>query len=510
LKVSPRVIIQRKLPDLPPAGVLYLQVEELVEKVSPLTWEELLAELSRQGVNYGVDWEACSRLVASCAEEEGIIARGIPATPGKDGRVELMFSPDARVELAPEEEDQVDFRERYRYTSVEPGEVLAVKHPPEPGLPGTSVRGEVIFPAPPKDCALIAGEGTLLTKDGRRVVAARVGRPVAYQRGKAVRVCILPELIHHGNVDLASGNIVFKGDVLVSNNVEEGMRVEAGGNVRVLGLVSGAEIQAAGSVLIGGNILASVVTAGGTPAFQQALLPQVQILAEGLKKMIKAIGQLQARGMKQVRLKCGIGPLVKCLLEGKFSYLFSAVNSLKKHCESVSPRLLDEQMREFLREAERILCHSSLAVQSLEEVKALAQKAEEIKECFSLSPAPESDLVGPSTLNSTLIASGNIRILGNGCYNSQIKAGKNVTIRGVFRGGEIEAGGDVHVAEIGSPGGCATKVIAGPKASVTVGFAFENASLSIGSHWYRFDRDERNIRSWLDKEGRLQYQGFPA
>ena len=47
VKVSPRVIIQRKLPDLLPAGVLYLQVEELVEKVSPI-WEELLAELSRQ------------------------------------------------------------------------------------------------------------------------------------------------------------------------------------------------------------------------------------------------------------------------------------------------------------------------------------------------------------------------------------------------------------------------------------------------------------------------------
>ncbi|HHX50955.1 MAG TPA: DUF342 domain-containing protein, partial [Clostridia bacterium] len=302
-----------------------------------------------------------------------------------------------------------------------------------------------------------------------------------------------------------------KGDVVVSNNVEEGMRVEAGGNIRVSGLVSGAEIQAAGSILIRGNILASVVVAGGIPAFLQGLLPQIQTLVEGLEEMIIVIGQLLGHmRLKQGHLKWGIGPLLKSLLEGKFNYLLSAINTLKEQCGTVSPELFGESLEEFLREAERILGHSTLAIQTLYEVETLAKKAKELMQFLSVSPTPASDLIGSSILNSTLIATGDVKIVGSGCYNSRIKAGKKVTVTGVFRGGEIEAGGDVYIGEIGSPGGCATRVITATEAVITVEFAFENASLLIGSQLYRFDRDEKSVRVWLDKEGKLQFKGIPA
>jgi len=53
-------------------------------------------------------------------------------------------------------------------------------------------------------------------------------------------------------------------------------------------------------------------------------------------------------------------------------------------------------------------------------------------------------------------------------------------------------------------------VVVGPGAVVTVGHAFENASVVVGGRVYRFKREEKGVRLWLDKEGNLRYKGVPA
>lgn len=511
LRKSPTVVVHRELPDLPPAKILQLAVVEREERLPPLTLDKLLQELSRLGINYGIDMDACSRGVTSCAEEEVVIARGVPAEPGKDGRIELLFPTDSKVPVLAGEDETVDFRKRYVFVSVEAGEVLAVKHPPEPGRPGTSVKGEVIIPPSPRDFVLSVGEGAVLTGDGERVVAARAGGPVASRWRDLVRVSVLPELVHNGDVDLASGNIAFRGDILIAGNVAEGMAVEAGGNVRVGGLVSGARVQAAGSVLIRGNILSSMVIAGGVPALLQGMLPQVHALAAGLQEMTMAIRQLMGHpAFKQGDLKGGIGPLVKLLLEGKFRHLPAAANNFKKQVEIMPTGMAAEGLEEFVREVELALVRSPLAVRDLWEIETLARRAGEWEQAFASSPFAESDVAASSVHNSTVVATGDVRVVGNGCYYSRIQAGKKVTVSGVFRGGEIQAGGDVHVGELGSRAGATTRVVTGPKSVVTVGYAFENTSIAVGGQVYCFDREEKDIRLWLDKEGNLRYRGIPA
>jgi len=510
LRISPTVIIHREVAELLAARKLQLAVVEREECLSPLTLNELLQELPRLGINYGVDWEACSRGAASCAEEEVVIARGTPAEPGKDGLVELLFPTGSKMPVLAEEEETVDFRERYVFSSVMEGEILAVKHLPGKGRPGASVKGDVIVPPAPRDFALSAGAGAVLSRDGERAVAARAGRPVAYRSRSLVRVSVLPELVHTGDVDLASGNITFKGDVVITGNVEEGMAVEAGGNVRVGGLVSGARVQTAGSVLIRGNILASAVAAGGNLAFMQEILPQVRALAIGLREMIMAIYQLSGHpAFKQGDLKDGIGPLLRLLLEGKFRHLPSAAEAFKEQVETLPPGLAGEGLNEFIKEVERVV-HSPLGVRDLQEVEKLAQRALEWEQAFAFPPSAESDVVAANILNSTVTASGDVRVLGGGCYNSRIQAGKKVIVSGVFRGGEIQAGEEVHVGELGSRGGSATRVMAGPRAIVTLKYAFENALVLVGGRVYRFDRKEKDVRLWLNKEGNLQSRATPA
>ncbi|NLO89604.1 MAG: DUF342 domain-containing protein [Clostridia bacterium] len=515
LRIRPTVVIRRELSYLPPARVLHLKVVEREERIPPFTLDELLEELSRLGINYGIDWEACSRAAASCDEERVIVARGVPAQPGRDAWVELHFSNDSKIPVPiGKDEIVVDLRERFIFTSVEPGDVLAVKHPPEQGIPGTSVKGDIIVPPTPQDCSLIVGEGAFITQDGKQAVATRSGRPIAKIGRNKIKICVLPELVHHGDVDLASGNLIFKGDVLVSGNVLEGMTVEAGGHIRVAGFVSHAKVRANGSILIKGNILASVVVAGGNNAVAQKLQPHIKTLATGLQEMSAAVRQLlQHPAFKRDDLKGGIGPLIRLLLESKFCSLPYAVDNLKNMVENLQFSLSTEDMNnftKFIKKAELALIRYPLTVRSLEEIEALAQQAAEWEQAFSSLPAEESDLVVSSILNSNVVATGDIRVIGSGCFNSSIHAGKEVTISGVFRGGEIQAGGNVYVREMGSKCGAATKIVTVSTAKVTVGYAFDNATVVVGKKVYKFNREEANVCLWLDKKGNLKARKISA
>ena len=338
LRVTPAVRIKRELADSCPTNKLQLVAIEKEERFPPLTWNELLQELERQGIKYGIDWEACSRGVTSCTEGEIVIAQGTPPKTGDDGGVELLFHNASKVPISTEEEEIIDFRERYVFTSVVEGEILAIKHPPGLSTPGTSVKGDMILPPPPKDVALVAGEGVVLTKDGKRAVAARAGRPVASKTRDAVRVSIIPELVNDGDVDLSSGNINFNGDVLISGNVEEGMEVKSGGNIRIGGLVSRAKIQAMGSIWIRGNILSSVVIAGVTASFIEGIISHVRTLADGLTKLTLAIEQLYGYSGLRHSLQNKTGQLLYLLINDKFNYLILSLSVDPEFAHFLKPK----------------------------------------------------------------------------------------------------------------------------------------------------------------------------
>jgi hypothetical protein len=75
-----------------------------------------------------------------------------------------------------------------------------------------------------------------------------------------------PTLIVAGDVNFASGNIDFPGDVIVRGDVKGGFRVRAGGKVEVHGMVEDAVIKANGDVLVKGGFEGSgrgLIHAGG-------------------------------------------------------------------------------------------------------------------------------------------------------------------------------------------------------------------------------------------------------
>ena len=170
---------------------------------------------------------------------------------------------------------------------------------------------------------------------------------------------------------------------------------------------------------------------------------------------------------------------------------------------------MDESLRSLSRETEQCSVSSSLTISSPQEIEILAKKARELEQNLTFSPPTEGSIVVSSIQNSAVIATGDNKVAGSGCYISRIQAGKKVTIPGVVRGGEIYAGSDVFVGELGSKSGAATRIVADSAAVVTVGYAFENSTVSVGGQAYRFNRKEKNVRLWLDKEGKLKFNGIP-
>ena len=196
---------------------------------------------------------AASLQAGNFPTEPILLAEGRPAVPGRDGYVdwENDFAPQKDAENQPREADDgsVDFYSHSSIICVKKGDYLGTIIPPQPGEPGSNLRGEEILPPKPRKAPEQFGQGTELLADGR-IIATMGGRlNVAAQR-----VWITPLLVISGNVDFESGNVAFDGEVLVEGNVLDLFSVQCTRNLAIRGLVEAATIKCDGNLDVIGGI----------------------------------------------------------------------------------------------------------------------------------------------------------------------------------------------------------------------------------------------------------------
>ncbi len=68
------------------------------------------------------------------------------------------------------------------------------------------------------------------------------------------RISIIEILEIRGDVGVKTGNVTFKGKILVTGNVVTGYTIECDGDVEVQGVVEGAKITATGDIIVGRGI----------------------------------------------------------------------------------------------------------------------------------------------------------------------------------------------------------------------------------------------------------------
>ena len=493
INLQPRAIHKYELADVPPSRTLHLRAkcEEIL--FPPLTLSELLEELSRLGIEHGVDWNQCREITTKPITGEVVIAEGSPPTAAIDGYVELFCLTEPRYITTLGDAERINFRERFNINSVAKGAVLARKHPPVPGSAGISVKGEPVLPEPPNDVFLKLGRGVVLQNE-TDVVAIEAGRPIIRERGRFVYIAVEPVLIHAGNVDLMSGNLRFSGHIRVLGDVQEGMLVDANEDVVVQGLLSAATVQAGGSACIWGNACSSTIIAGGPLAVVGDFLTVLDALVDELHRLINYTRQLRDRGALHSATRA-----VQLLVQYKCQMIPELVNEFEQMVARLPSHLNTQALKEFSEHLASALGSCFCRVATLEELETLLEKCIEWQSAISQANAVKGDAQVNILLNSSLTATGNATVLGES-HHSYVRAGGDVTVHGSFRGGEIHADGNVLVKELGTPVGTFTKVQAAASSRVRVGYLHENVSITIGKKTYLSRQTGADVHLRYDAE----------
>lgn len=216
--------------------------------------DTIIELLDSHRVVYGVDQAAITRLIeryradSTGQEHSAVVAKGKPPLPGKDGKVDILVQNEEKVHL--DEDGRADFRNIAKFRTVEQGEVLARRIPPEPGQPGITVYGEDAPPPEPFDPQLDAGPNVSLVPGSNQYIARIKG---IFVHGKD-RIDVSPVLEVPRNVGLESGNINYEGNVRIGGNIERGATVLALGDIDVGGIIESGDIRSGGSLKAGNGI----------------------------------------------------------------------------------------------------------------------------------------------------------------------------------------------------------------------------------------------------------------
>lgn len=219
----------------------------------PVTREDVNKALEQAGVKAGIDEEAIElALSMERMTEPLVVARGKAAEDGQPARIDYKFNPGGMPGKPKELIDgRVDFYNLDLIQNVEAGQVLAEKIPATPGVPGFTVTGEELPPRQGKDVVLAAGKNVELINDGLVAVSTINGHVVL--QGNKITVSNILEV--KGDVDFSTGNIDFKGSVIVKGSVNDGFTVKAEADIEIQGSVSGGFVHCGGNLKIKSGIV---------------------------------------------------------------------------------------------------------------------------------------------------------------------------------------------------------------------------------------------------------------
>ncbi|HHW72526.1 MAG TPA: FapA family protein [Firmicutes bacterium] len=496
-KRTPGVV--HRLADQPPRSRLRLQVVKEPVPAPALTVEQVAEIAATAGLKYGLRLGELNQDLLSELEGTYDLAVGTPPTPGHDASIRYVFQDDPKpVDL---DAIRIDHFELHGTSGVPKGAVLAVKTPPEPGLPGRDVYGQVIHPSPVRDVEIWVGEGAALSDDGLQAIALVAGLP--YLQAGTIRVKEVFEL--PGDADVSTGNISMDGDIIIRGSVLENIRVQSNtGSIVVHGLVSGATLRTRGSITVFRNVVRSQLFAGGASIARMRMANLLEKLAEQLEGLIAASESIVA----QVE-HLSFESLTKHLIELKFSDLPKLLKELTG-CLATAQEAEDEDRCSLVDILDSALFNTDdILKQGLPQLKTYQQlvlrSIERVKEVGVL----ESHVRVGYLQNSSVEASGSVTVTGQGCFYSTVLAGTGFSVAsGVFRGGKVTVeSGTVQARELGGPAGIATSANLLKSGRIVANLVHPNVMISIGVQSFKFDETTSQVKAFLNENLLTVYSG---
>jgi hypothetical protein len=211
-----------------------------------LTPDDIRSTLKLQGVNKGIDNEAINAYLNNrqyCTDI--VLANGLEPKQGEDASIEYFFNTNPNLKPKLNEDGSVDFFSLSAISLVKAGDKLATLTREVPGEPGYNVAGDVIPPHEVKKLTLKYGRNIAISED-ELTITSQVNGHASLVEGKV----FVSDVYEVSDVDTATGNIEYEGNVCVLGNVKTGFSIKANGDVEVRGVVENSMIEATGNVTI--------------------------------------------------------------------------------------------------------------------------------------------------------------------------------------------------------------------------------------------------------------------
>ena len=466
-------------------------------------WNEarLNADLEQLKVVHGRRPGVWSEITAVQGVAEVVIAVATPAIPTEHAKLEDYVG--ITQALSETGGKSVDFFAS-KVKIVNEGAVLARKIPGKPGVPGQDVLGKVFPAAAVKDFQFRLKKNVVLSADGLEVLAGCAGQPV---RVDEKTYMVENVYVLNQDVDLATGSIEFPGDVLIQGNVQDGLRIFAGGKLEIKGSVSHAELRAEKGAKIYQNLLGGKIVVGEKFVVRSELLRGVSELKNQLSVCLQRTAEL-INSPGAINFKPGL--CLKLVMEKQFPELPKLSDRLENFVlEHKNDEMVTEGLIVSIRTAKHFLAGlGPLELQSLPFLQRVDQALEQFVINMSLEIPEKLSLVVNYVQGATIECGGSFECQ-KGVYNSDIRVEGDVTIEGVCRGGKIIAGGKVSIRELGGSGVSSTFIQISPKSRLLVEYCHPNAIIAVGKEIIHIEEAYRKLEIYREN-GRVQVEKIRA
>lgn len=477
-----------------------------VNEPAPVTIDEVVQVLRAQGVTYRINEEAIRQVISGEVTGRVVVSEGKPPTPTVPDTIEYRFDTNTRRF---DTDEVVDFFEFWVTPCVESGDVIAVRTAGHEGQPGVKVTGEAIPVAPYRPVKLEAGDGAQVSPDGFQVIATRSGRPVLNRNKVAVNR--LYEL--NRGVGLHTSNIHFDGDVVVRGDVNENMLVEATGSIDVNGGGFECLLVAKQHVQVARSFVGSHAIAGGAGGSLGRVYHGIRTILPQLEALVESAQYLDTPGQEDSSRQDAV---VRNLLQSRYRTLPSMVDTLLKQVESVSRplekksdyslELIEFSVPDDVYSIVKLLAASLSRPELLQwdPLKTLIESTKQAMERLEVCLQGDCMARIGYCQSSIIEADGDILILRQGSINSTLRAGRNINIAGVMRGGEAVCLSRFVAKEVGAVAGTSTSIsVVDPQGTVKASIVHPNVQLTIGGLSYKFTDSYRLVEAKLTSKGSI-------
>ncbi|UZP05045.1 FapA family protein [Clostridium botulinum] len=470
--------------------------KKIKKECEKYTVKDILTALIQFKVSHGIIYEEIVKVCNGTNNEEIVIVKGSLPIDDKEDEIKIYFDTAEKNILDENDVNQkVDYKNLKSFSNVNEGVILAERILGYSGKNGKDIFGKQIKRKIARNKPLKVGRGCKI--ENNKVISTKVGRPMV-QNG----IFTVNTLYSVNDVDIKSGNVNFIGDVEVNGAVQDGMKVFCKGSLTVKKDITSANVKVKGYIDVKGNVINSIVLAGGYDL-------EKNIYLDNLKKYYTELEGLTL-SLRKLLLKSPhrkLGELIKILIENRYKSIPKLSMDILAY--NIASGYQNEEVLDFIRN--KIIGLNNYNIVSIGELDTFIEIVKEELEYLGDDFEIPVDVNLKYTQNSNIICTGNIIITGNGSYISTLRAFNTIEFlmpNSVVRGGSLTSKKALILKNVGSESGVITKLQVDNDGIITANTAYNGTMFCFGRKKRLLKESGRNIKAYLNKDGQIEIEMF--